>query len=102
MRIAGLQIEEAREKIELQVNQSKFKIDEAKRKLKMADKSVEQANENLKFANEAFDAGLVSSTDLMTAQTAWLSASSENIDSKIEVKLCELYLKKALGKSLEK
>ena len=102
VKIAGLQIEEAREKIELQVNQSKFKIDEAKRKLKMTDKSVEQANENLKFANEAFDAGLVSSTDLMTAQTAWLSASSENIDTKIEVKLCELYLKKALGKSLEK
>ncbi|MEA5004956.1 MAG: TolC family protein [Rikenellaceae bacterium] len=102
MKIAGLQIEEAKEKIELQINQSKFKIDEAKRKLKIADKSVEQANENLKFANEAFEAGIVSSTDLMTAQTAWLSASSENIDSKIEVKLCELYLKKALGKSLEK
>jgi len=102
MRIAELQLEEAKEKIELQVNQSNFRIDEAKSRLKMANRNVDQANENLKFANEAFDAGLVNSTELMAAQTAWLSANSENIDSKIEVKMCELYLKKALGKSLDK
>jgi len=102
VRIAELQLEEAKEKIELQINQSNFKIDESQRRLTMANKNVDKANENLKFANEAFDAGLVTSTELMEAQTAWYSASSENIDSKIEVKMCELYLKKAIGQSLDK
>jgi outer membrane protein len=101
-KITELQIEEAKEKIELQINQSKFRIEEAKKQFIMAEKSADQALENLKCANEAFDAGIASSTDLMTAQTSWLSANSEKIDSKIELKMCELYLKKALGESLLK
>jgi outer membrane protein TolC len=102
VKIVQYQIEEAKEKIELQVNQSGFRTDEARRRLAMAEKSVEKADENVRFANEAFDAGLIGSTDLMEAQTAWLMANSEKIDSKIEVKMCELYLKKAIGQSLVK
>jgi len=102
VKIVQYQIDEAKEKIELQVNQFGFRTDEAKRRLIMAEKSVEKADENVRFANEAFDAGLIGSTDLMEAQTAWLMANSEKIDSKIEVKMCELYLKKAIGESLVK
>ena len=75
-------------------------LTESIRKNVMCEKNIEKAAENLKFANEAFEAGLVGSTDVMEAQTAWLSANSESIDSSIEVKLCELYLKKALGQSV--
>jgi len=32
----------------------------------------------------------------MEAQTAWLKSKSEAIDALIEVKLCDVYLKKAL------
>ena len=102
VKIVQYQIDEAKEKIELQVNQFGFRTDEARRRLAMAEKSVEKAVENVRFANEAFDAGLIGSTDLMEAQTAWLMANSEKIDSKIEVKMCELYLKKAIGESLVK
>ena len=102
VKIVQYQIDEAKEKIELQVNQFGFRTDEARRRLSMAEKSVEKADENVRFANEAFDAGLIGSTDLMEAQTAWLMANSEKIDSKIEVKMCELYLKKAIGESLVK
>lgn len=102
VKIVQYQIDEAKEKIELQVNQFGFRTDEARRRLAMAEKSVEKAGENVRFANEAFDAGLIGSTDLMEAQTAWLMANSEKIDSKIEVKMCELYLKKAIGESLVK
>jgi len=102
VKIVQYQIDEAKEKIELQVNQFGFRTDEARRRLTMAEKSVEKAVENVRFANEAFDAGLIGSTDLMEAQTAWLMANSEKIDSKIEVKMCELYLKKAIGESLVK
>ena len=102
VKIVQYQIDEAKEKIELQVTQSGFRTDEARRRLTIAEKSVEKADENVRFANEAFDAGLIGSTDLMEAQTAWLMANSEKIDSKIDVKMCELYLKKAIGESLVK
>jgi len=102
VKIVQYQIDEAKEKIELQVNQFGFRTDEARRRLAMAEKSVEKAVENVRFANEAFDAGLIGSTDLMEAQTAWLMEKSYKIDSKIEVKMCELYLKKAIGESLVK
>ena len=45
--IAALEIEEAREKIELQVNQSSFKVSEAYKRLAMAKASIERADENL-------------------------------------------------------
>ena len=99
-KIVQYKMEDAKEKIELQITQSNFKMTESVRKNSMCEKNIEKASENLKFAGEAFEAGLVGSTELMEAQTAWLSAFSEKIDSSIEVKLCELYLKKALGLSV--
>lgn len=59
--------------------------------------NIEQADENLRYANEGFKEGVITSTDLLGAQTAWLSAKSENIDACIDAKLCNLYLAKSLG-----
>ncbi len=101
MKIAQNNMDEAREKIELQVTQSSFRMTEANRKLAMCERNIEKANENLKCANDAFGEGVITSTELMEAQTAWLSANSERIDASIDVKLCELYLKKAKGISFQ-
>jgi outer membrane protein TolC len=49
--IASLNLDEAREMIELQVNQSTFKVDEANKKLTMAQKNIQHADENLRMAN---------------------------------------------------
>lgn len=100
-KIVSYKIEEAKEKIQLQVTQAGFKISEANKKNVAALKNMEKADENLRFANEAFDAGVITSSDLMEAQTAWLSANSERIDAGIEVRLCELYLNKAKGKMVQ-
>ena len=59
--------------------------------------NIDQAVENLRYATEGFDAGVITSTDLLGAQTAWLSAKSDYIDANIDVKLCNLYLAKSLG-----
>ena len=96
-KIAQYTMEEAKEKIELQVTQSGFRMTEANRRLVMCEKNIEKATENLRLANEAFTEGIINSSELMEAQTAWLSANSERIDSSIDVRLCELYLKKAIG-----
>ncbi len=95
--IANLELDEARELIELQVNQSNFKVKEAQKKLTMALSNVANANENLRMANLAFKEGTASFTTVMEAQTAWNLAQSQKIDAEIGVKLSEVELQKALG-----
>ena len=96
-RIAQYQLQDAREKIELQVNQSAFKVNEAGKKLTMASKNMEKADENLRYATLGFKEGVITTSNVLEAQTAWLSAQSEKIDAQIDVKLTEIYLKKSLG-----
>ena len=96
-RIAQYQLQDAREKIELQVNQSAFKVKEASKKLVMATKNMEKAAENLRYATLGFKEGVIATSNVLEAQTAWLSAQSEKIDAQIDVKLTEIYLKKSLG-----
>ena len=95
-RIAQYQLQDAREKIELQVNQSAFKVKEASKKLVMATKNMEKADENLRYATLGFKEGVIATSNVLEAQTAWLSAQSEKIDAQIDVKLTEIYLKKSL------
>lgn len=97
-RIKTLEWQDAREKIELQVNQSVYKVNEAGKKLIASSRNMENAEENLRRANFGFEEGVIPALILMEAQTAWVSARSSLIDAQIEVKLTEVYLSKALGK----
>ena len=97
-RIKTLEWQDAREKIELQVNQSVYKVNEAGKKLIASSRNKENAEENLRRANFGFEEGVIPALNLMEAQTAWVSARSSLIDAQIEVKLTEVYLSKALGK----
>ncbi len=90
-------LEEAREKIELQVSQAQFKMKEAMRKMEVAEKNQAHADENLKYAQIGFQEGTIPVSNVLEAQTAWLSAQADWIDARIEVKLCEVYLQKAYG-----
>ena len=97
-RIKTLEWQDAREKIELQVNQSVYKVNEAGKKLIASSRNMENAEENLRRPNFGFEEGVIPVLNLMEAQTAWVSARSSLIDAQIEVKLTEVYLSKALGK----
>ena len=97
-RIKTLEWQDAREKIELQVNQSVYKVNEAGKKVIASSRNMENAEENLRRANFGFEEGGIPALNLMEAQTAWVSARSSLIDAQIEVKLTEVYLSKALGK----
>ena len=96
-KIATLKLEETKEKMQLQIKQTSYKVTESQKKRSATQHNIEQAEENLRYATEGFEAGVITSTDLLGAQTAWLSAKSENIDASIDVKLCNLYLEKSLG-----
>ena len=95
--IAELTMSDAQEKIELQVAQSRFKVKEANKKLAMALKNISSAEENLRSANLGFKEGVMESTDVMAAQTAWQKAQSQKIEAEVEVKLAQVNLNKALG-----
>jgi outer membrane protein TolC len=59
---------------------------------------LECADENLRCATVGFREGVITTDDVLAAQTAWLKANSENIDAMIDVQLCHTYLSKVLGK----
>ena len=95
--IAQMELCDTKEKIDLQITQSQFKVKEAHKKLNMARKNIKSAEENLRCANLGFKEGIMETTDVMTAQTAWQQAQSQKIDAEVEVKLSLVNLQKALG-----
>ncbi|MBQ9650753.1 MAG: TolC family protein [Prevotella sp.] len=95
--IAALEMSEAREKIQLQESQGRYQLKEANKKLAMTIKNVEKAEENLRSANLGFSEGVISSTTVMEAQTAWLQAHSQKIDAAIDVEMANVNMKKIYG-----
>jgi len=95
--VSKLKIEDAREKIALQVNQASFKTQEAYKTYAMTMENLRKADENLRSAELAFREGVATTDNVMAAQTAWLKAHSEQVDAMIDVRLCQTYLSKAMG-----
>lgn len=95
--IKQLELAEAMEKVELQVNQAAFKARESVKTLRTATSSLDKAEENLRHAQIGYREGVMTVNNIMEAQTAWLKANSEHIDAMIDVKLCNLYLSKVKG-----
>lgn len=88
---------DAQEKVDLQITQSRFKLKEARKRLAMAEKNIASAEENLRCAQVGFKEGVMETTDVMAAQTAWQQAQSQKIDAQVDVKLSQVNLQKALG-----
>lgn len=95
--IAELTLSETKEKMELQISQQRFKVKEANKHLTMAQQNIKSAEENLRCADLGFKEGVITSTDLIAAQTAWYMAQCQKVDAEIEVRMSNLSLKKALG-----
>lgn len=96
--IAELQYADARNKIHLQVEQSKFQMHDAETRLETARKNMESAEENLRCANIGFKEGVMTVTDVMNAQTAWQTAESQKTDAEISVKIAQAAYQKAIGR----
>ena len=89
--------EEVREKIELQVNQCHQKLQESMERYQTTLRSVDEAEENLRYANHGMEEGIVTLSNVMEAQTAWLKAKSEWVNAQVDVRLANLYLRQAIG-----
>ncbi|MBD5318921.1 MAG: TolC family protein [Duncaniella sp.] len=95
---ARLELDNAKELVDLQVNQASFKAQEAVKTYKMTETNLAKADENLRCADLGFRDGVMTVDNVMEAQTAWLKAHSENVDARIDVYLCDVYLNKVLGR----
>ena len=92
-----LLLEDAREKVDLQVSQARYRYEEAYKTYRMTLANMNKADENLRQAKLAFREGVMTVDDVMAAHTAWLAAHSEKIDARIAIELCSVYLSKVLG-----
>ena len=95
--IAQTRVDEVREKISLQVNQNQQKMQEAQQRLTTAIRSQEQADENLRMAELGLREGVIPVSNVLQAQTAWLSAHSTLVEAEIDLRLADLYLLRSLG-----
>ena len=96
-RVKRLELDDAKEKIALQISQAAFSYQEAFKTFEATRANLAQADENLRIAGIAFKEGMGTIDDVLTAQTAWLKANSEKIDAEISVQMTREYLDKVMG-----
>ena len=95
--IAQMELNDAHKKIELDIEQSRLRLRDANKELATVRKNMSAADENLRCANVGFREGVMTVTDVMTAQTAWQTARTAIIDAEIAVKLAQTSVQKAIG-----
>ena len=95
--VKRLEIDDAKDKIALQVSQANYRMQEAWKTYEMTRANLEKAEENLRIAQVAFTEGMATTDEVLTAQTAWVKANSENIDAQIDLRMCDVYLSKVTG-----
>lgn len=91
-------LDDAKEMISLQVAQLRQQEGEALEKLTMAESNLENAEENLRVATAGWNEGVIASNVVLQAQTAWLQAHSEYIETGVELQMCSVNLAKAEGR----
>ena len=95
--VKRLELDDAKEKIALQISQAAFSYQEAFKTYEATKTNLAQADENLRIAGLAFKEGMGTIDEVLAAQTAWLKANSEKIDAEINVQLTHEYLNKVMG-----
>lgn len=96
-KMVELKTEQTRELLTLQTTQANQKLAEAQQKIALAELTRKNAAEVLRMAQESYQAGLITVSELMQAQTMWLSAATDLVDAQAEAKTMETRLRKYLG-----
>lgn len=74
-----------------------YAVDKSSRSVKVLEKQVEQSLLNLKISENQYQAGLLSTTDLLDAQIQTLQSDIQLIQMQLELKMNELKLQKSRG-----
>lgn len=95
--VARLELEETREKIDLQIAQCRQKVREAHERLAASESSQAEAEENLRYATLGLKEGVIPVSNVLEAQTAWMSARTGLISANIDLRLARVHLRRATG-----
>jgi outer membrane protein TolC len=96
-RIAQYKLDDAKEMIQLDIEQNKLKLNEALKRVEMTNTGVKQAEDNLRICNDKFKEGLISASEVLDAQTLWTQAVSNKIEADTDYCMSITKLYKALG-----
>lgn len=84
--------------ITLEVTQNYLSLTQANKKIEIAKLIVSQAEENLRVTSQKFKNGMATSSDLVDAETALISAKTNYTTSIVDHELAKAKLEKSLGK----
>lgn len=96
-KMAELKLDDAREMIQLDIEQSALKLNESIKRIEMTDTGIRQAEDNLRVCNDKFKEGLLAGSEVLDAQTLWTQAVSNHIEAISDYHLNQTKYRKALG-----
>jgi outer membrane protein len=91
-------LEQLKDAIILEVNQSYLMLLQSKEKVSVAETGVEQADENYRITKNKFRSGTATNTDLLDAEVALLQAKVNRTSSLVDYELAQARVTKAAGK----
>jgi len=84
--------------ITLEVTQNYLNMKQAYKKVTLAELTVQQAEENMRVTSGKFKSGLVTSSEVIDAETALISAKTNLSASTVDCELAKAKLDKSIGK----
>jgi outer membrane protein TolC len=89
--IAQNNLEEKSELLKLQMDKTYKDLIESYKQINIAELSQEQAREHLKVIQDNYDAGIISTSDLLEAQAMYQQTQDEMVDAKAIFKIKQAY-----------
>lgn len=91
-------LEQLKDNVSLEVNQSYLSLQQAREKIGVAAKAVEQAEENYRLTKNKFASGTATNTDLLDAEIALLQAKMNYAVAVVDHELADARLARAVGR----
>ena len=95
-------LEQTRELVSLEVKKAIFSYNESIKKVEMTRSALRQAEENLALTHDNFEEGMVTSADVLEAQSMWQEAHADYIDAATDYRIQGTRLLKASGQLVSK
>lgn len=83
--------------LRFQTSNASFSFDATFRFADYTRRNLSKAEENLRMARVGFDEGVITTSDLLAAQTAWMAAKTDVVDAQIDLQLANAALQKAIS-----
>ena len=98
---ASLALDELKQNLKLQVKDAWLSVQEARNKLSVTEFAIEEAQENLRIVNNQYEAQVVSSTEVLDAQTFLTNARNNHFQALYQFKTARAQLEWVLGFNIE-